>query len=42
MVIHDALWVEAPKEEESDVRHLTQRMMRTASKLEVPLEVEID
>ena len=35
MVIHDALWVEAPHEEESQVRHLMRRMMATSGKLEV-------
>jgi DNA polymerase-1 len=40
MMIHDALWVEAPSEEATEVRHLIQRMMTTAAKLTVPLEVD--
>jgi len=32
MMIHDALWVEAPREEATEVRHLIQRMMTTAAK----------
>jgi DNA polymerase I len=40
MMIHDALWVEAPREEATEVRHLIQRMMTTAAKLTVPLEVD--
>ena len=41
MVIHDALWVEAPHEEAEQVRHLLRKMMTTAAKLKVPLEVDI-
>lgn len=41
MMIHDALWVEAPHEEEAEVRHLVQRMKITAGKLKVPLEVDL-
>jgi DNA polymerase I len=41
MIIHDALWVEAPHEEENQVRHLVERMMITAGKLAVPLDVDI-
>jgi DNA polymerase I len=41
MVIHDALWVEAPKEEAVEVRHLVEKMMTTAAKLKVPLELEL-
>ncbi|HTY21820.1 MAG TPA: DNA polymerase [Desulfomonilaceae bacterium] len=40
MMIHDALWVEAPQEEATEVRHLMKRMMTTAAKLTVPLEVD--
>jgi DNA polymerase I len=40
MMIHDALWVEAPREEENEVRHLVERMMTTAGKLTVPLAVD--
>jgi DNA polymerase I len=41
MVIHDALWVEAPHEEAEQVRHLLRKMMTTTGKLRVPLEVEL-
>jgi DNA polymerase-1 len=41
MVIHDALWVEAPHEGAEQVRHLLRKMMTTAAKLRVPLEVDI-
>jgi DNA polymerase I-like protein with 3'-5' exonuclease and polymerase domains len=41
MVIHDALWVEAPHEEAEQVRHLLRKMMITAGKLKVPMEVDI-
>ena len=41
MVIHDALWVEAPHDEAEQVRHLLRKMMTTAGKLKVPLEVDI-
>jgi len=40
MMTHDAIWVEAPHDDESEVRHLMRRMMTTAGKLDVPLEVE--
>ncbi len=40
MMIHDALWVEAPYEEENEVRHLLRKMMTTAGKLRVPLKVD--
>jgi DNA polymerase I len=41
MVIHDALWVECPENEAERVRHLLRKMMITAGKLKVPLEVDI-
>lgn len=41
MVIHDALWVECPENEVEQVRHLLTKMMTTAAKLRVPLEVDI-
>jgi DNA polymerase I-like protein with 3'-5' exonuclease and polymerase domains len=41
MMIHDALWMEAPQEEAEQVRHLMRRMMTTAGKLRIPLEVDI-
>jgi DNA polymerase I-like protein with 3'-5' exonuclease and polymerase domains len=41
MVIHDALWVEAPHEEAEQVRHLVRKLMTTAAKFRVPLEVDI-
>ncbi len=42
MVIHDALWAECPKEEADRVRHLIKKMMITAGKLRVPLDVDIE
>lgn len=42
MMIHDASGVEAPHEEENEVSRLVRRMMTTAGKLDVPLEVDID
>lgn len=42
MMIHDALWVEAPQHEAEQVRRLTKRMMIAAAKLGVPLEVDIE
>jgi DNA polymerase I len=41
MMIHDSLWLEAPLQEEPEVRRLMTRMMTTAGKLSVPLEVDI-
>ena len=41
MMIHDALWVEAPHAEAEQVRHLLRKMMTTAGKLKVPLEVDL-
>ena len=41
MAIHDALWVEAPHQEAEQVRHLLRKMMTTAGKLRVRLEVDI-
>ncbi len=41
MIIHDAIWVECLKEEAEQVRHLVRKMMTTAAKLKVPLEVDI-
>ncbi len=42
MMIHDALWVEAPKEEENEVQRLVRRMMTTAGKLDIPLAVSFE
>jgi len=42
MMVHDALWVEAPLEEENEVRHLVERMMTTARKLDVPLGIDFE
>lgn len=39
-MMHNALWVEALKEEENEVRHLVRRMTTTGGKLEVPLEAD--
>jgi DNA polymerase-1 len=41
MAIHDAVWVECPEEEDEQVRHLLRKMMTTAGKLRVRLEVDI-
>jgi DNA polymerase I-like protein with 3'-5' exonuclease and polymerase domains len=41
MMIHDALWVEAPHDEAEQVRHLMRRMMTTTAKLRVPLDVDV-
>lgn len=40
MMIHDALWVECPLDEETEVRRLMRRMMTTAGRLDVPLDVD--
>lgn len=40
MMIHDSLWVEAPKEEEAEVRELMQEVMTQATPLSVPLVVD--
>jgi DNA polymerase I-like protein with 3'-5' exonuclease and polymerase domains len=41
MMIHDALWVEAPHAELEQVRYLLRKMMTMAGKLRVRLEVDI-
>jgi DNA polymerase I len=41
MMIHDALWIECPEGEADKVRHFVMRMMSTAGKLKVPLDVDI-
>jgi DNA polymerase I-like protein with 3'-5' exonuclease and polymerase domains len=41
MVIHDALRVESPHKEAKQVRHLVRKMMTTAGKLRIPLDVDI-
>jgi len=40
MMIHDALWVESPREKADEARYLMKKMMTTAGKLAVPLEVD--
>jgi DNA polymerase I len=40
MVIHDALWVEAPQDEAEEVRSLMRKMMTKAAKLVVPLDID--
>jgi DNA polymerase I len=40
MMIHDALWVESPKEEAELAKYLMTKMMTTAAKLRVPLVVD--
>jgi len=42
MMIHDALWVEAPKREAEQARYLMKKMMTTAAKLKVPLAVDFE
>jgi len=42
MMIHDALWVEAPNEVEVEVRNLVRKMMITAGKLNVPQAVDFE
>lgn len=42
MMIHDCIWVEAAKAEESQVRHLLRNIMTTAGKLSVPLEIDFE
>ncbi|MGB6068496.1 MAG: DNA polymerase [Desulfomonilaceae bacterium] len=41
MMIHDSIWVEAPQGEGQQARHLMRKMMTTAAKLKVSLEVDI-
>jgi DNA polymerase I len=42
MMIHDSIWVEAPADEQSEVRELIQSIMINAADLAVPLQVEFD
>ncbi|MFC1833869.1 DNA polymerase [Thermodesulfobacteriota bacterium] len=42
MMIHDALWVECPNDEENEVRRLVRRMMTTAGRLDVPLDIDFE
>jgi DNA polymerase-1 len=42
MMIHDALWVECPNEEQSEARRLVRRTMTNAARLNVPLVVELE
>jgi len=42
MMIHDSIWVEAPADEQSEVRELMQSVMTNATDLAVPLQVEFD
>jgi len=42
MMIHDAMWVEAPHEEATKVGHLMGRIMATAARLHVPLQVDFE
>jgi DNA polymerase I len=42
MMIHDCIWVEASKEEKGEVKHLMRKIMTTAGKLSIPLEIEFD
>jgi DNA polymerase I-like protein with 3'-5' exonuclease and polymerase domains len=40
MILHGAIWVEAPHEEAEQVRHLMRKMMTTAARLRVPVGVD--
>jgi DNA polymerase I-like protein with 3'-5' exonuclease and polymerase domains len=40
MMVHDSIWVQAPKAEEAEVRDLMKAVMTNASELAVPLQVE--
>jgi DNA polymerase I-like protein with 3'-5' exonuclease and polymerase domains len=40
MLIHDAIWIEAPTEEKSNVHHLTERIMSTAGRPFLDLKVD--
>ena len=40
MLIHDAVWIEAPIEEKSNVRHLMERVMSTAGQPFLELKVD--
>ena len=40
MMIHDALWVEAPEKEAEQVRPLMRKIMITAGKLDVTLKAD--
>ncbi len=42
MMIHDSLWVEAPHEEDDEVRHLMERMMTSAGKPFLDLKVDLE
>ena len=41
MVVHDALWVEAPIDEEKEIRRLVHKMMTTVGDLAAPLSVDL-
>jgi DNA polymerase I len=41
MILHDAIWIEAPEQEAGQVRHLMRNTMVTAMRLRVPLEVDL-
>jgi DNA polymerase I len=40
--IHDSIWIEAPLNEQADVREIMERVMTTAMRLSVPLFVDFD
>jgi DNA polymerase I-like protein with 3'-5' exonuclease and polymerase domains len=42
MMIHHALWIETPADEEKEVGLLMRRRMTSAVKLWITLEVDID
>jgi DNA polymerase I len=42
VAFHDSLWVECANGEAEQVGYLMRKMMTTAAKLKVPLEVDVD
>ena len=42
MLIHDAIWIEAPTEEKEEARRLMERIMSTAGKPFVELKVDFE
>jgi DNA polymerase I len=40
--IHDSIWVEAPLDEEPEMRRVMTEVMTNAGKFHVPLEVDFD
>ena len=42
MLIHDAIWIEAPMEEKHEVRPLMERIMSTAGRPFLELKVDFE